>query len=87
MIRIATIAALAAFAAAPAFAGDSIRVSLTGKSPDQVRTEVTVAARKLCAREIVGATFPNEEMHACLRHTVKATLAQAQDPAIRLAQQ
>jgi hypothetical protein len=85
MIRIATLAALAAGFALPASA-ESIRISTVGKSPEQVRHEVFKAANTLCARETVGATFLIEEMRACVDSTVKKTLAQSLDPAVRLAQ-
>jgi len=87
MIRIVTLAAAAAtLIAAPASAADSIRVSTAGKSAEQVRAEVHSAARKLCAREIEGSSFPTYEMDACMRLTVRATFAQAQNPALKLAQ-
>ncbi len=85
MIRIVTIAALAATLAAPAMAGESIRIATAGKSPEQLKAEVTMAARKLCVREIAGATFPIQELDSCRKRTVTATLAQMQDPDLKLA--
>jgi len=78
MNRIAILAAVAAFAAAPAFA-QSVRVSTVGKSPEQIRAEVYKAAQSLCALEIVGASFPVDEMRACIASTVRTTIAQAPD--------
>jgi hypothetical protein len=86
MLRIVTFAAAAAIIAVPAAAQDSIRIPTAGKSVDQVRLEVNAAAHQLCVRAVVGATFPFEEMAACMKHTVNATFARAQDPALRLAQ-
>jgi hypothetical protein len=87
MNRIVILAAAAAtLLAAPAYAADSIRISTVGKSPEQVRTEVFVAARRLCAKDIAGSSFPLDEMRSCVTHTVNATLAQMQDPAVKVAQ-
>ena len=84
MIRLITLAAAAALVALPASA-QSIRVSTAGKSVEQIRLEVLKAAKSLCARETVGASFPIEEMRACVKGTVRTTLAQSSDPALQLA--
>jgi hypothetical protein len=84
MNRIVILAAAAALIALPASA-QSIRISTVGKSPEQVRAEVYAAATKLCAREVVSATFPADEMRACVAGTVRATLAQSSDPQLKLA--
>jgi hypothetical protein len=84
MIRIVTLAAAAALIALPASA-KSIRIPTAGKSVEQVKLEVAKAARSLCFREVVGASFAAEEMRACIRNTVRATLAQSSDPALQLA--
>jgi hypothetical protein len=84
MIRIVTLAAVAAFIALPASA-QSIRVSTTGKSADQVKMEVTKAAHNLCMFESQGSSFPVDELRACVKNTVNKTLAQSSDPAIKLA--
>jgi hypothetical protein len=86
MNRIVILAAAAAtLLAAPACAADSIRISTAGKSPEQLRAEVFNAARRVCASDIVGSSFPLDEMRACVTHTVSATLAQIQDPALKVA--
>ena len=86
MNRIVILAAAAAtLLAAPAYAADSIRISTAGKSPDQLRAEVFNAARRLCASDIVGSSFPLDEMRACVTHTVSSTMAQLQDPALKVA--
>ncbi|HXA37872.1 MAG TPA: hypothetical protein VNW53_02645 [Phenylobacterium sp.] len=86
MNRIVILAAVAAtLLAAPACAADSIRISTAGKSPEQLRAEVFNAARRVCASDIVGSSFPLDEMRACVTHTVSATLAQIQDPALKVA--
>ena len=84
MIRIVTLAAAAALVALPASA-HSIRISTLGKSVDQVKLEVAKAARSLCYRETVGASFQAEEMRACMKTTIRKTLAQSSDPALQLA--
>ena len=88
MIRFFTLAAAAALIALPASAqstAKSIRISTAGKSVDQVRSEVFKAARTLCAQETIGASFPIEEMRACMKNTMRTTLAQSSDPALQLA--
>jgi hypothetical protein len=88
MIRLITLAAAAALIALPASAqsaAKSIRISTAGKSTEQVRAEVFKAARTLCAQETVGASFPIEEMRACMKNTMRTTLAQSSDPALQLA--
>jgi hypothetical protein len=84
MIRLITLAAAAALVALPASA-QSIRISTAGKSVEQVRLEVFKAAKSLCARETVGASFPADEMRACVKGTVRTTLAQSSNPALQLA--
>jgi len=84
MIRLITVAAAAALVALPASA-QSIRVSTAGKSVEQIRLEVLKAAKSLCARETVGASFPADEMRACVKGTVRTTLAQSSDPALQFA--
>lgn len=88
MIRLITLAAAAALIALPASAqstAKSIRISTAGKSVEQVRAEVFKAARTLCTQETVGASFPIEEMRACMKNTMRTTLAQSSDPALQLA--
>jgi len=84
MIRIAILAAAAALIALPASA-ESIRITTAGKSPIQLREEVTKAAYKLCAQETVGATFRADELQACVAQTVRQTFIQANDPNLTLA--
>jgi hypothetical protein len=85
MIRIVTLAAATALIALPVSA-QSVRVSTVGKSPEQVRAEVFKVARGLCAREVVGASFPVDQLRACVDGTMRATLAQVNDPALKFAQ-
>ena len=84
MIRLITVAAAAALVALPASA-QSLRVSTAGKSVEQVRAEVFKAAKTLCAPETVGASFPAEEMRACVKGRVRTTRAQSSDPALQVA--
>ena len=81
MIRILTLAAAAAVLIAAPASAQSIRVSTVGKTPEQLHTDITAAARKVCIRELaMGATFPQEELARCVKATVAATVAQANDP-------
>jgi hypothetical protein len=77
------LAAAAALVGLPASA-QSIHISTAGKTPDQVRTEVVKAANWLCAVQTYGASFPADEMRACVDSTVRAALRDA-DPKLKLA--
>jgi hypothetical protein len=84
MNGIAILAASAALIGFPA-AAQSVHISTAGKSPEQVRAEIFKAANHLCSVETYGASFPRDEMRACVDATVRATLAQSADPKVRLA--
>lgn len=71
MIRILTVAAAAAFIAAPAMAGaQTVKISLAGKDQAQVQAEVQKAAKKVCNAATVGASFPREMYSACFKAAV-----------------
>ena len=74
MIRILTVAAVAALIAAPASA-QTARISLAGKSNEQVQVEITKAAKKVCSQAIIGASFPREMYASCFKHAVKTANA------------
>lgn len=77
MLRILALAAAgAALLAAPASA-ETIRVSLAGKTPAQVKAEVHKAAALLCHQETFGSLVEADAQRACVEHTVRHTLAQA----------
>ena len=54
MIRILTAAALAAALAAPAMAGESIRIATAGKSPEQLKAEVAALRAQIGALTAKG---------------------------------
>jgi hypothetical protein len=81
MNRILFLAAAAALIASSASA-ETIRVSTAGKTPQQVRADVFQAARKVCQDEVPGYAYRVDAARACIDHTVRATLAQSQDPSI-----
>jgi len=74
MIRILTAAAVAALIAAPASA-QTARISLAGKSNEQVQVEITKAAKKVCQQAVVGASFPREMYASCFKQAVKTANA------------
>ncbi|HEY8614631.1 hypothetical protein [Phenylobacterium sp.] len=76
MIRILTLAAAAALSIAAPASAKSIRISTVGKSAEQVQAEVTKAARSLCVRETIGASFPVDLQRACVKSTVSKTMGQ-----------
>jgi len=86
MLRMITLAALAAAIAAPASAAE-IRVSLVGKSAEQITTDISAAAHTVCRRETSGESFRLVAMESCHRATVKAALAQINDPQVNAAAQ
>lgn len=86
MIRIITVAAIAAAVVAGPAAAQSVRVQIAGKSPEQVSADVVKAARSVCHRATTGATFPHEMFDACLKATLKDASAQLANPNIKLAQ-
>lgn len=86
MNRIAILgAAAAALIALPASA-QSIHISTAGKSPAQVRDEVHKAATRLCEQQADGSTIWYDEMRACVANTTRDTLAQSNNPNLRLSQ-
>ena len=76
MFKMITLAATAGLFATTASA-QSIRISTIGKTPAELKAEVTKAAEKLCWRETAGSSLPLDAQAACVEHTVSATLAQA----------
>jgi hypothetical protein len=76
MLRMTLLAAAAALLATSASA-QSIHISTVGKTPAQLRAEVTKAAEKLCWRETAGSSFPADAQTTCVDHAVRAALAQA----------
>lgn len=79
MIRILTVAAVAALIASPASA-QSARVALEGKSSDQVQADIAKAAKKVCTQAVVGASFPREMYASCFKYAVKTANAQLAAP-------
>ena len=79
---IARIAALALVAAAsvsaPAFA-EGVKVSLSGKSAEQVHAAIVGAARTVCLRETTHETFRQSAQARCVKSTVEATLQKVGD--------
>ena len=72
MIRIALIAAVAAFAASSASASE-VRVSLVGKSADQINADILHAARTVCAKDVAGESIILGAYGRCVRDTVQVT--------------
>ena len=81
MIRLLTLAAIACVVAAPA-AAQSMSVSTAGKSAEQLHADITKAAKRVCNRAVVGASFPREMFNSCYKATVANAVTQAGDPAV-----
>lgn len=84
MIRILTLAAAAALIAAPAGA-QSLHVSTVGKTTEQLHADITRAAKSVCYRASVGASFPREMFAACYKATLEKAIASVGDPALATA--
>jgi hypothetical protein len=85
MIRILTVAAIAALVAAPASA-QSIRIPLVGKTSDQLQADIAKAAKRVCTQAIVGASFPREMYASCFKHAVADATAKLGQPQMAAAQ-
>lgn len=70
----ALVAAVAAFAATSASAQE-VRVSLVGKSADQIQAELLNASRQVC-RDVPATTLIVGSYGRCVRDTFKAARAQ-----------
>jgi hypothetical protein len=84
MLRIATLATVAAaLVAAPASAA-SIHVNTSGKTADQVKSEVVAAAFHLCRAESRGSALQEQLLATCMKSTVQTALTSAPEPALRI---
>ena len=79
MIRIVTVAALAAALAAPA-AAETIRIPTAGKTTAQINAEIVAAAREICL-PAMNATLPLVGYSACRKKTIADAKAQLGAPA------
>ena len=81
MIRtaIAAFSAAATLFAVPAFAADSVRVSLAGKSPAQVHAEIVKAASTVCYAQALHEPLFAHAYTACLTESVARAVAQTGD--------
>jgi hypothetical protein len=75
MLRIVTLAAVAAVLGAAPASAESIRIATAGKTPDQVKAEVVKAAAELCRAEVGDATLAHYMQGSCIRATVSAALS------------
>jgi len=74
MLRIATLAAVAAVLGAAPASAESIRVYTAGKTADQVKAEVVKAAAELCRSEVGDAALAYYVERSCVRRTVSDAL-------------
>lgn len=82
MIRFVTIAAAAATLIAAPAAAQSMKVATQGKTPEQLHTDIAQAAKKVCARAVVGASFPREMYASCYKYAMKNAVSTLNDPAL-----
>jgi hypothetical protein len=79
MIKLMTLAAVAAIAVAAPASASEIRVSLTGKSAEQINTEIRVAAHTVCMRDTASDPLFHSAYGSCVRATLKAAKDKLQD--------
>lgn len=84
MIRILTVAALAALTVTSAHAATKT-IILNGKTSAQVRSEIEAAARAVCLRETTGVILLRQEtIAACIKDVTKPALAEAETKLARM---
>jgi hypothetical protein len=80
MLRVATLAAVAALIAAAPASAKSVHISTAGKSTAEVKAEVVKAAVNLCHAEVGNSVLSYYLQAPCVRSTVKAALKDANIP-------
>ncbi len=85
MIRLLTIAAAAALCIAAPASAQSMKVAVAGKSTEQLHTDIAKAAKTVCNRAVIGASFPREMYASCFKYAVADAVAKANDPALAAA--
>ena len=86
MFKFATLAAVAAILiAGSAAAEESVHVTTVGKSPAEVKAEIQKAAIKVCDAETRDSILSYYMLRPCVKATVKAAVAQSNDPAQQVA--
>lgn len=86
MLRIATLVAVAAVLGAAPASAEAIRISTAGKTPAQLKAEVTKAAAELCRAEVGDATLAYYMERSCIRASVSAALRSTPETARAYAQ-
>jgi hypothetical protein len=82
MMRTVTFAALAALALASSANAQEVRVSLAGKSPAQIHSDIVSAARNVCHKATATESLMLDAYSRCMSGTVKAAVAQLGDPQV-----
>jgi len=78
MLKLTTLAAAAALLLTTQAQAASITVVLTGKSPEQVRTEIASAAHTVCVRETAFELERLMAIRSCEKDTNAKAMAEAQ---------
>ena len=85
MIRTITLAAAAALLVTVPANAASVRVSLAGKSADQIGADIAAAARTVCFKETAFETFRLYALNRCVKDTMKSTLDKLDNPQVSAA--
>lgn len=86
MIRMMTLAAVAALTAGAAQA-QPVRVSLVGKSADQIQADLALATRRVCLNETQSETLRLAAYSRCYKATLKTATDALQGARIAQADQ
>lgn len=82
MIRLLTVAAATAMLIAAPASAQSMKVAVAGKTTEQLHADIGAAAKKVCNRAVVGASFPREMFASCYKAAVADAVARSNDPAL-----
>jgi hypothetical protein len=85
MLRFASLAAFAAALVAGPASAQSIHISTSGKTTDQLKAEIHQAAVRVCQIEGRDSLLSYYLQSPCVKATVKAAVAQSGDPALQVA--
>jgi len=75
MIRFVAFVAAVTFAAAPVANASQVRVSLVGKTHEQIQAELKIAAHTVCAKDTSAMPLMAGAYGECVRATLRAAQA------------
>ena len=82
MIRTLILAAASTALFAGSASAQSVSVTVTGKTTEQLHADIAKAAKKVCRQATVGASFPIDMYRSCYDYAVRDAVTKAGDPAL-----